>query len=229
MESNIYSEEDYRMISEIQHFSFCRRQWALIHIEQQWSDNYLTTAGNIMHDRVHAKNLQDLRDGVLTIRGMRVKSSVLGVSGECDAVEFVPCKDGISLHGKKGLWKLYPVEYKHGKKKLDDCNRLQVVAQALCLEEMFSHPVECGYIFYGETRRREKVLVTEDLKSKLKTMLDEMHRYARDGYTPKVKVSDRCKSCSLSELCVPELMKQKESATAYIERYMGELQNEKDA
>lgn len=229
MVSNKISEDDYRMISEIQHFVFCRRQWALIHIEQQWSDNYLTTAGTIMHDRVHSKDLKDIRKGVLTIRGMRVKSSELGVSGECDAVEFVPSEDGITLHGRSGLWQPYPVEYKRGKTKLNDCDRLQVTAQAVCLEEMFSHPIDIGYIFYGETRHREEVPITKELREKLQAIMSEMHKYARDGYTPKAKFSDKCKSCSLYEICVPELFKHKESAWEYTRRHMEELCSEKNA
>lgn len=223
MEFKVYPEEEYRMISEIQHFSFCRRQWALIHIEQQWADNYLTTAGNIMHDRVHSDNLQDARDGVVTIRGMRVKSSYLGLTGQCDAIEFVPAKDGITLYGKKGLWKPYPIEYKHGKQKIDDCDRLQVAAQAMCIEEMFSQPVTQGYIFYHETRRREIVYITDELRSKIKEMINEMHRYAKSGHTPKVKPSNRCKSCSLYDLCMPSLMGKRESSIEYVKRHLEEI------
>jgi len=222
MESNRYAEEEYRMISEIQHFAFCRRQWALIHLEQQWSDNYLTTAGNIIHERVHAQNLSDVRNGIITIRGMRVKSSVFGLSGECDAVELVPSDDGIALNGKSGLWQPYPVEYKHGKQKVGDCDRLQVAAQAMCLEEMFSHPIPQGYLFYYESRRREIVPITDEIRSNLEMMVHEMHEYANAGHTPHVRITSRCESCSLNDVCMPSLMSKRESPTSYIKRHLEE-------
>lgn len=219
----MYKEDDYRMISEIQHFSFCRRQWALIHIEQQWSDNYLTTAGTLMHDRVHTHGLKDSREGVITVRGMRVKSAVLGISGECDAIEFYPSDDGIHLHGKDGLWDPCPVEYKHGRQKTEDFDRLQLAAQALCIEEMFSHPVKQGFIYYQATRHRETVFITSELKKQLENMISEMHKYAKDGYTPKVKGSDKCKSCSLYDVCIPKLADKTENPINYVKRHLEEL------
>ena len=129
-------EDDYRMISEIQHFAFCRRQWALIHLEQQWAENLLTTEGMLMHKRVHDENLSELRKDKLVIRGMRVVSHVLGCSGICDAVEFIRSEDGISLRGREGRWLVRPVEYKRGKPKKGQEDELQLCAQAMCLEEM---------------------------------------------------------------------------------------------
>lgn len=144
----MYLEDDYLMISGIQHFLFCRRRWALIHVENQWAENYFTADGRMFHDRVHERGVKDIRNGVLTIRGLNVSSAKFGISGCCDAVEFLPVNDGITLHGRDGLWKPLPVEYKRGRSKINNCDRLQVTAQAVCLEEMFSCVIDYGFIFY---------------------------------------------------------------------------------
>lgn len=202
-------ENDCLLISGLQHFVFCRRQWALIHIEQQWDENYLTAAGRVMHNRVHNVEAKDFRNGILTIRGLSVKSERLGITGTCDAVEFVPSRDGISLNGYDGFWKIIPVEYKHGSSKSDDCDRLQTVAQALCLEEMFSCKIDEAHIFYNESRRREKFETSSEMREKVKNAVNEMHDYYSRGYTPKVKPNKSCRSCSLADLCLPDLLKVK--------------------
>ena len=151
------TQDDDLQLSGIQHFSFCRRQWALIHIEDQWQENGLTAEGRVQHDRVHDESISDFRGGVLTLRGMRIRSDRLRVSGVCDAVEFTPDPDGIALRGREGLWRPCPVEYKHGAGKLSDCDRLQLAAQALCLEEMLCCEIPAGALCYWKTRRRERV------------------------------------------------------------------------
>lgn len=148
-----YAEDDYLMISGIQHFKFCRRQWALIHIEQQWEENVHTAVGELMHKKVHDPYLAEKRKGVLITRALPVSSKSMGVSGECDVVEFHRCEDGIKLHGHRDLYSIYPIEYKKGKPKVTEEDKLQLVAQAMCLEEMFSTEILEGAIFYGETRR----------------------------------------------------------------------------
>ena len=147
---------DYLLISGLQHFSFCRRQWALIHIEQQWFENRLTAEGKVIHKRVHDASSVDIRGGIITMRDMPVKSERLGICGRCDAVEFSQSDNGITLHGRDGQWDICPVEYKHGRQKSGDCDRLQVTAQAICLEEMFCCKINEGAVFYHETRKREK-------------------------------------------------------------------------
>ena len=109
-----YSEEDYLLLSGIQHFKFCRRQWALIHIEQQWADNYRTVDGTLMHERAHDTGLKESRGDLFITRGMNFFSSTLGVSGQCDVLEFRRSADGIELKDRDGLWQPYPVEYKRG-------------------------------------------------------------------------------------------------------------------
>ena len=150
-----YTEDDYLMISGIQHFKFCRRQWALIHVEQQWAENVHTAVGKLMHQKVHDPYLTEKRKDTILVRALPVSSRIMGVSGECDLVEFHKCEDGIRLHGHRGMYSVYPVEYKKGKEKSTDADRLQLVAQVLCLEEMFSATIPEAALFYGETRRRE--------------------------------------------------------------------------
>ncbi len=202
-----YAEDDYLMISGIQHFKFCRRQWALIHIEQQWEENAHTVVGELMHKKVHDPYLAEKRKGVLITRALPVSSKSMGVSGECDVVEFHKCEDGIKLHGHRDLYSIYPIEYKKGKPKVTEEDKLQLVAQAMCLEEMFATEILEGAIFYGETRRREVVQITEELREEVKNMFEEMHQYYNRKYTPKVKYSKACNSCSLKELCLPKLGK----------------------
>lgn len=202
-------EDGYLLISGLQHFEFCKRQWALIHIEQQWQENFLTADGRIMHSRVHDENVRDFRNGILTVRGLNIKSDALKLTGTCDAVEFIPSDSGIFLNGYSGFWTVRPVEYKHGNSKISDCDRLQTTAQAMCLEEMFSCEIKEGHIFYNESRRREKFEITRELREKTKKTAAEMHEYYQRGYTPKVKPGKSCRSCSLAELCLPKLMKTK--------------------
>lgn len=216
-----YQEEDYLMISGIQHFHFCRRQWALIHIEQQWAENVHTAVGELMHKKVHDPYLKEKRKDVLVVRALPVASRLMGVSGECDVVEFRKCEDGISLHGHRGTYRMYPVEYKKGKPKDSQEDALQLTAQAMCLEEMFSARIPEGALFYGETRRREPVIFTEELRRQVKDSFEEMHQYMKRQYTPKAKTSKKCQSCSLKEICLPRLPK-----SPSVRQYMEEMLEE---
>lgn len=216
-----YSEDDYLMISGIQHFRFCRRQWALIHIEQQWEDNAHTVTGELMHKKVHDPFLLEKRKDVILARGLPVASRKLGMSGECDLIEFHKCEDGIKLQGHRGLYSIYPVEYKKGRPKLSEEDKLQLTAQVMCLEEMFSTHIWEGSIFYGETRMREGVEITEELRMEVKKILQEMHDYYTKKYTPKVKYSKSCNACSLKEICLPKLGKTT-SVQSYIMRMLKE-------
>lgn len=218
------TQDDDLQLSGIQHFSFCRRQWALIHIEDQWQENGLTAEGRVQHDRVHDESISDFRGGVLTLRGMRIRSDRLHVSGVCDAVEFTPDPDGIALRGREGLWRPCPVEYKHGAGKLSDCDRLQLAAQALCLEEMLCCEIPAGALFYWKTRRRERVEIDAGLREKTERMLREMREYYDRHYTPRVKPGKACESCSLSDACLPRLLRKGETASVaeYVRRHAAE-------
>ncbi len=212
----MYAEEDYLMLSGLQHFVFCRRQWALIHIEQQWEENVRTIKGELFHSTAHDDSRFEKRGDLIITRGLRIKSAALGVSGICDVVEFHKDKDGINLSGYEGLWKPYPVEYKSGAPKEHNADELQLCGEAMCLEEMLLCKINEGSLFYGETRRRVRVEFTKEMRENVEAFLMEMHQLYKKGYTPKVKMNKGCRACSLNEICLPELDK-KESVKAYIE------------
>lgn len=160
----IYSEEDFLQLSGLQHFRFCRRQWALIHIENQWAENYRTTDGAILHENAHDGAFTESRGDLLITRDMRVFSRTLGVSGACDVLEFRRGEIGISLKEREGLWQPYPVEYKRGKPKAGTEDALQLCGQAMCLEEMLCCNIPRGALYYGEPHRRTEVELTPELR-----------------------------------------------------------------
>ena len=200
-----YQEEDYLLLSGIQHFVFCRRQWALIHIEQQWEENVRTFEGRVMHENAHNADFHEKRNGVIMVRAMKVFSREMGISGECDVVEFQPAPEGITLAGQKGTYIAVPVEYKRGKPKPHNADEMQLIAQAMCLEEMLMTRIPKGYLYYGETRRRTEVLFTEELRQSVRSCFEEMHAYYNRKYTPMVKTGTYCRQCSLNNICLPEL------------------------
>ena len=202
----MYAEEDYLMISGIQHFAFCRRQWALIHINQEWDENRLTAEGELIHKNAHDTDFSEKRNGVLIIRGLRVASPALGMTGQCDVVEFTRDESGAILQGHRGTWFVRPIEYKRGKDKTDDSDELQLCLEAMCLEEMLSCYIPEGDIFYHEIRRRRTVPLTEELREKVRKAAAEMHAIYQRHFIPKVKRNKRCQSCSLKDICLPKLM-----------------------
>ena len=202
-----YSEDEFLMLSGIQHFAFCRRQWALIHIEQQWAENYRTIDGQIFHENAHNGAFSETRNGILIRRGLSVFSRTMGISGNCDIVEFHPSEEGISIPYDCKRYLPIPIEYKRGEPKQYQADDLQLCAQAMCLEEMFSTTISEGALFYGETRRRENIVFSKELRNEVKEIFQEMHQYYERGYTPKVKKSKACNSCSLKEICLPKLEK----------------------
>lgn len=217
-------QDEFLLISGIQHFVFCRRQWALIYIEMQWQENLLTAEGRLLHKRAH-ENTVEKRGDLLIVRDLNVFSNTLGIRGACDVVEFHADDAGIPLHGKYGragvLYRPLPVEYKRGKPKEDHADMLQLCAQAMCLEEMLLCHIPGGQIFYGETRRRLDVLFDDPLRQELKEIVHEMHMYYARGHTPKVKPGKFCRSCSLQDICLPTLCKNI-SALTYVEAHMKE-------
>ena len=182
----IYQDEDFLQLSGLQHFKFCRRQWALIHVEKQWAENYRTTDGAIMHENAHDGSFTESRGDLVITRDMRVFSRTLGVSGACDVLEFRRGETGIPLKGREGLWQPYPVEYKRGKPKEG-----------------------------REPRRRTEVDFTPELRQEVRALLEEMHALYARGSTPKVKPTKGCNACSLKGLCLPKLMRSK-SVSAYL-------------
>ena len=217
----IYSEEEYLQLYGLQHFRFCRRQWALIHIEHQWAENYRTIDGAILHENAHDTSFRESRGDALTTRGVSVYSAALGVSGQCDVLEYRRGSTGIPLAGREGLWQPYPVEYKRGKPREDTGDTLQLCGQAMCLEAMLCCDIPEGALYYGEIRRRVPVTFSPELREQVRSYLEEMHQLYRRGYTPRVKPSKSCNACSLKELCLPKLMKSR-SVSAYLKAAMEE-------
>lgn len=204
-----FKEEDYLSISGIQHFVFCKRQWALIHIEQNWLDNYKTIKGDIMHEKAHDNSIKEKRGDTYIVRGLKVSSSMLGIVGECDVVEFIKSIEGVDVKSLNGLYKPVPIEYKSGSPREDLSNELQLCAQAMCLEEMLCCDIDYGYIFFGEIKRREKIIFSNELRIQLLNIINEMHKMYDKKQTPKVKKHNHCDGCSLSEICLPKLINNK--------------------
>ena len=217
-----YPSDEWLALSGIQHFIFCRRQWALIHVEQQWHENALTAEGRILHRRADDPFFTEKRGGVVIARSVPVSSSALGLSGVCDVVEFTAAADGVQLPGREGFFQPAPIEYKRGRKKHDACDEAQLCAQAMCLEEMLAVSIPTGYIYYAQTRRRIPVTFTDELRILVNKTAQEMHAYHQRGYTPRVKTTKACRSCSLADICLPDLQCETVSASGYIRRQVDE-------
>ena len=211
-----YTSDELLPLSGIQHFVFCRRQWALIHVERQWRENVLTAEGRIMHKRTDDPFFTETRNGVITARAVPIASYRLGLSGVCDVVEFTESPEGVKLPRREGLFLPAPVEYKRGREKRDPCDEAQLCAQAMCLEEMLAVTIPVGYLYYGETRHRVQAELTTELRGLVREMSQEMHAYFQRGYTPRVRTSKACRSCSLADVCLPELQEKVVPASKYI-------------
>lgn len=205
----LYEEDDMLQLSGIQHYMFCPRQWALIHLDQIWADNYLTAEGTLLHHNVDNPFIRETgHDITLTIRGLRIASPQLGLSGITDALEIIP-RDNAPKKKKdllaSGLFDALPVEYKRGKPKTNDCDRMQVAAQAMILEEMLGIHIAKGAIFYWETRHREYINVDDVIREKVRTIAEEMHKIFDSRELPHPNKKKECRSCSLLDQCVPTL------------------------
>lgn len=218
----IYAQEDFLQLSGLQHFRFCRRQWALIHVENQWAENFRTVDGAIMHQNAHDPEFRESRGDRIITRGVSIFSPTLGVSGQCDVLEYHRGDCGIPIKDRDGLWQPYPVEYKRGSPREDTGDALQLCGQAMCLEEMLCCDIPEGALYYGEIRRRIPVTFTQELRQEVRDLLMQMHDLYRRGYTPKVKPTKSCNACSLKELCLPKLMKAR-SVSDYLQNAMEEL------
>lgn len=214
-----YDEDEYLLISGLQHFTYCRRQWALIHIEHLWAENVLTVEGKLLHERAHDSSLRECRGDVVIVRGMKVFSVELGITGECDVVEFHRSSDGVPLQGLEEKYIPFPIEYKRGEPRIDHANELQLCAQTMCLEEMLCCDIQEGALYFGQTRHRERVSFTEELRCEVKNALAEMHQFYQRKHTPKVKPNKGCRSCSLNEYCLPKMMKKK-SVASYLKEHL---------
>ena len=202
-----YKEDEYLLLSGIQHFLFCRRQWALIHIDGVWEENQRTLEGAFIHEKAHDHTKSESRNGAIIARGMPVFSREMGISGQCDVVEFHPSTSGVPISGHLGKYDVYPVEYKHGEPKDNECDIMQLTAQAMCLEEMLCCKITAGAIYYAAIKHRIKVEFTDELRHKVKEAVCEMHQYFERKYLPRPKRTKACNACSLKDICLPQLSK----------------------
>ena len=207
------AEDDLIPLSALQHYLYCSRQCALIHVERLWAENLFTAEGRILHERSE-KPGHDTRGDARVITAMPIRSFALGVAGVTDVVELR--RDG-------AVWKPYPVEYKRGAPKAHRADEVQLCAQALCLEEMFYTKIAEGALFYGKTRRRKSVFFDVELRRLTHVTATETRALIAGGHTPTpVYEVARCRSCSLAELCWPKRLSRRSSVTAWIARCIDE-------
>ncbi|MGQ9576966.1 MAG: CRISPR-associated protein Cas4, partial [Thermoguttaceae bacterium] len=213
----MFSDEDLLPISALQHLVFCERQCALICLEQVWAENRLTVEGRQLHDRAHSAG-DERRGRVWIVRGLPLRSLALGLVGKADVVEFAPPEGRTPPHlpvarlfahfRQLGAqkWRVTPVEYKRGRPKIHPCDRVQLCAQALCLEEMLGVAIPAGVLFYGRTRRRLDVAFDSTLRSLVESSARRLHELIAAGRTPPAAHEAKCDACSLRELCLPKAM-----------------------
>lgn len=213
-----YSDDELLAVSGIQHFSFCERQWALIHVENQWAENLRTIEGKHLHERVDDPYFTEIRKDVKVIRAVPLISWKLGLYGVADAIEYQ------YLSNQPSLPVIHIIEYKRGRPKHDERDEVQLCAQAMCLEEMQDIKLDYGFMFYGETRHRHKVEFGEKLRERVISLAGKMHDLLVKGITPLPIKDKKCKNCSLADLCVPSLGKKKGKVAVYLKNLVDEME-----
>ncbi len=209
----MFDIDDLIPLSALQHFAFCPRQCALIHNEQVWAESLLTAEGRLMHERVHEESRESRR----TVRiefGVPLRSLRLGLIGKADVVEFHRMEDG--------AWLPFPVEYKRGKPKKDDVDKIQLCAQAICLEEMLGVSIPSGALFYGRTRRRLDVVFDPFMRDRTEEVARKTHDLIASGETPPPAYAKRCEMCSLVDVCLPKTVQKKRTVRGYLARMVNE-------
>jgi len=209
-----WTEDDLIPLSALQHLVFCRRQCALIHVEQIWDENLFTAEGRIMHERVHEAD-RESRGDVRIERGVPLRSLRLGLIGKADVVEFHRVGED--------KWRPFPVEYKRGKPKVDESDKVQLCAQAMCLEEMLNVEIDKGAVFYGKTRRRLDVSLDQGLREETEKAARDAHELLALGRTPEAAYTKKCKSCSLINYCLPKIIQKKPSVEQYLQKAVEDL------
>jgi CRISPR-associated exonuclease Cas4 len=223
----MYPEDDLLPISALQHLAFCQRQWALIHLEGQWSDNRLTAEGIVAHERAHDSETE-VRGDLRIARGLRLRSLRLGLVGQADIVEFHKSETGIHLEGVDGLWHPFIIEYKHGKPKIGHEDEIQLCAQAMCLEEMLAVSIPSSSFFYGQPRRRCEVTLNEELRNETEAYIALLHQFTLSGKTPRAEYSPRCHNCSLEQVCLPKMTRGRKSVRDYLAQVNNPPENENE-
>ena len=202
---SMFTEDQLLPISALQHWLYCPRQCALIHLEQVWAENKFTAEGQVLHHKAH-EGEDESKAGVRITRSMSVRSLELGISGQCDIVEF----------HQNGL--VVPVEYKRGKPKTHRADEVQLCAQAMCLEEMLSVAISHGCLFYGENRRRTTVEFDTALRQLVAETSTALHAMIDSRQTPHAEYeARRCDACSLIDLCQPKAMRFKRGVQAWFD------------
>lgn len=230
----MFSEDVILPLSALQHLNFCERRAALVHLECMWQDNVFTAEGTVGHERVHSLTKTEVRGDLRIARGLLIRSLQLGLSGKADVVEFhrvevhpgEKAKDSestsVRLPGVSGLWRPYPVEYKRGRLRSNKSFEVQVCAQGMCLEEMLNVEIQRGAIFFGETARRLEVEFDTDLRSETITTAFRLHQIMNSGTTPPAKFENKCKKCSLLDVCMPKIAGHRTKAHIYLRRMIRE-------
>lgn len=214
-----FDDENLLMLSGIQHVAFCERQWALIHVEQQWAENMRTIEGKHIHERVDDPWFSEYRKQTVILRSLPLVSRKLGLYGKADVIELIKTddlKNSIKNSKYEGNWFPVPVEYKRGKPKPDERDEVQLCAQSICLEEMYNIETEKGYLYYGEIRHRKEVFLNQNLREKVLNYSIRMHQLFNEGITPSPSYKSHCKSCSLIEICMPKTFFNKSDVNLYI-------------
>ena len=222
----MFTEDDFFQLSALQHYVYCPRQCALIHVEDAWRENVFTVRGDILHEKVDTDTYES-RGTVKTVRGLKIHSFRLGISGRCDVVEF----QGVSVDSVGGhlqrchgsvegdfLPSVIPVEFKAGQPKDDISDKVQLCAQALCLEEMLNTTVARGEFFYAKIRRRVKVEIDSELRRQTEEIVAHVRELITNKRTPAAEYSAKCRNCSLESICLPKAMSDRK-----LKRYLKEL------
>jgi CRISPR-associated exonuclease Cas4 len=229
-----FSQDDLIPISSLADLVFCERRAALHFVEGIWEENQFTAEGHILHNKTHEAD-SETRRNIRIVRGLRLRSLKLGLSGIADVVEFHrlnssfsednPDRDmpsGIGLSGTNGFWKPFPIEYKRGTLKHEKSYEIQLCAQALCLEEMLNVRTASGAVFYGKSMRRREVEFTYGLRQETQVAARRMHDLIASGQTPSPVYEKRCESCSLMSECLPKTIQKRRSVKTYLMRMLGE-------
>jgi CRISPR-associated exonuclease Cas4 len=202
----VYTEDNFILLSALQHYVYCPRQCALIHVEDVWHENLYTTRGAILHEKVDTDTYES-RGTLKTVRGLRIHSFRLGLVGRADVVEFqTPTAPGDAPEPM-------PVEFKSGAPKDDASDKVQLCAQALCLEEMLDRPVHKGAFFYGKIRRRVVVEIDQDLRRQTEEIIAAVRDIVERKMIPHAKYSGKCRNCSLYDICAPKAMNERKLQT----------------
>jgi CRISPR-associated exonuclease Cas4 len=209
----MFDDELTIAISALQHVAYCPRQFALIHVEQAWEENYFTAQGKILHERVDAAEPEQ-RGNVRFERAVSVYSAKLGLKGKLDLLEIMGKTDK----------QYFPVEYKRGKAKVEDWDRIQLCAQAMCIEEMRSVSIAEGAMWYWQERKRERVQIDADLRAVTLAAVQQAREILTTHQTPMpTLVKSRCKACSLKDICAPDALRKDQSA-----KYVAAMFNESE-